>query len=216
MGWLLKSFKEAEPLIEEGDVLLFRGKGWISKLLRISGEGLHTHVGIASWHNGHSSHRGILECVEFREWKGGRAVNLKYQVETNNCTIDVYRPIPYFSTVYYDDANKRVSSYRKEFDGKLVTNTMRKMTGLPYGWTRIWWIAKHKMIGLRLFVDYNSLVDDQLEDLIYPVCSTAVAYSFSKHGFDLVKNRSDQWTEPAHIATSARLNYLFTLCDNNE
>lgn len=215
MDLLLKDFKTAKPLIKEGDVLLFRGQSLTSKFLRIAGEGLHTHVGVASWHNGDSPETGILECVEFKEWKGGRAVNLKYQVEQNNCTIDVYRPIPFFTTLYYDDTLSIVQTDRKPFDGKLVTNTMRKMTGLPYGWTRIWWIAKHKMLGLRLFVDYENLVNDTLQDVVYPVCSTAVSYAFSKHDFDLVKNRSDEWTEPAHIATSARLNYLFTLCNQD-
>ena len=52
---------------------------------------------------------------------------------------------------------------------------------------------------------------DELEDMVYPVCSTSVSYSFNKSEFDLVKNRSDEWTEPGDIAKSSGINYLFTV-----
>ena len=212
LNLVYRPYDEVEQLIKEGDVLLFRGQSWISKLLKISGEGVHTHVAIASWHNGDSEFSPILECVEFKEGKGGRSVNLKRQIMENDCLIDVYRPIPSFTNVTYNRDAQTIDIEEKPYNGKLVTNTMRQMTGLPYGWRRIIWIAQHKMLGLRLFYSKENLVDDTLKEMIYPVCSTAIAYSFSKHGYDLIKNKSDEWTEPSHIATSARLNYLLTLC----
>ena len=217
-----RPYEDVEHLIKEGDVLLFRGQSWMSKLIKVSGEGVHTHVGVASWVNGGVNIPPILECVEFKEWVGGRAVVLEYQIEQNNCLIDVYRPVPHFTSVTYEHLPNTHSNVnvvevdRKEFNAKLVTRTMRQMTGLPYGWRRIRWLAQHKLLGLRLLYSKEDLVDDTLKDIVYPVCSTALAYSFSKHGFDLVKNKSDEWTEPAHIGSSARLNYLFTLCTKDK
>jgi len=73
------------------------------------------------------------------------------------------------------------------------------------------WIAKHKLAAFRIFSDVDSLIVDDLEDLIYPVCSTTVAYAFNKSDYDLMNNRSDEWTEPGDVARSSRLSYLFTL-----
>ena len=67
-------YSEALPLIQEADILLFRGKGIISWLIKRYGSGVHSHVGIAHWDNDN------LQCVEFREFKGGRSVSLKTQV----------------------------------------------------------------------------------------------------------------------------------------
>jgi hypothetical protein len=210
--------------INEGDVLLFRGTGKISKIVSAPSETTYSHVGIASWINGNANtEEGILECIEFREGSfiaglfnsnaagGGRAVNLSQSVQKYKNQIDVYRPTSQFQKIVFHNETQTVITYVKEFDGKKVTHTMRKMTGLPYGWKRILWMAKHKMVILRLFVDKQSLMDDELGEVIYPVCSTAISHSFNSNGYDLVKNRSDEATEPGDIAKSTRLNYLFTL-----
>ena len=200
----LIEYDKAKALINEGDVLLFRGSGFISKAIGRFGEGIHSHVAIASWHNQH------LECIEFREWKGGRVVSLKLQVDQNPNLIDVYRVLIPQPTLTFEEKNNVVVCGEKTLDMVSVTRCMRKMTGLPYGWKRICCIARHKIPILRGFYNVEqSTIDDS--PIIYPVCSTAVASCFSTNGFDLVKNRSDQWTEPADLARSSLLQYLFTL-----
>jgi len=210
----------ARPLIEEGDVLLFRNG---SKLLQRSGGGEYSHCAVSSWHNGSRSKDAILECVEFREGSffaslfnknaggGGRSTNLDRQVQMYDECIDVYRPVPFFSSYTYNAEVNEVQLSRVKFNPKLVTRTMRQMTGLPYGWRRIWWMAKQQLVGFRLFYSIQDLVDDKLKDVIYPVCSTALAYAFSKNGYDLIPNRSDEFTQPSEISRSSRLSYLFTL-----
>lgn len=200
----------AKPLIEEGDVLLFRGTGYASYFLSKAGKSPYTHVGIASWAYGDKT-VGILECVEFREWKGGRSINLQNAINDHPGRIDVYRPVTYSSEWIFDSAKNESTLIRKEVNLRGVTNTMRLMTGLPYGWKRIWWLSKHHMVGFRLGIDVEKLRCDILDDIVYPVCSTAIAYSFNSNGYDLIMNRADQWTEPADIAMSPRLSYLFTL-----
>ncbi len=205
-------FEEAKPLIDEADVLLYRGQGWMSYFIRKSGLSPYTHVSVASWINGRANtSKGILECVEFREGSGGRAVNLGQEVIKYPGQIDVYRITPHCTEWEFKRTEGKFKLHKDKFNPKAITDTMRMMTGLPYGWKRIWWLAKHKMIGFRLFTDVESLRCDEVGDVVYPVCSTTISYSFNKYGSDLIKNMSDEWTEPADIARSARLSYLFTL-----
>lgn len=211
MNKIILPWFEAKPIINEGDVLLFRGQGWMSKVIGSQTQTPYSHVAVASWVNGDSNTLdGQLECVEFREWKGGRSINLYQAVLDNLNSIDVYRPVPYFSKLEFNPETKQTEIVRKEFNGKKVTRVMREMTGLPYGWKRIWWMTKHKMVFIRLLPKEN-LADDKLKDIIYPVCSTSLAYAFSRNDFDLLCNRSDESMEPGHIAYSPRINYLFTI-----
>lgn len=217
-------YEEIKTKIDEGDILLFRGKGLIAKLIGSSTKTPYSHIGVASWTNGNvHTQEGILECIEFREGSllagifglsgggGGRSVNLCQQVKKYSGCIDVYRPNPIFFNYTVDKENKSFILTKKDFDGKKVTATMRRMTGLPYGWRRIWWMFKHQLLMYKFFGNRDSLINDQLQDIIYPVCSTAVAYSFNSNGYDLVNNRSDQWTEPGDIALSTNIHYLGTL-----
>jgi len=199
---ILKNFNEAKKLIQEGDVLLFRGRSFFSHLIKTGSQGYHSHVGLASWvKNGES----ILECIEFVETKGGRAVNLQTQL---NVPIDIYRAVPEFQTLALE--NGKVIFTDHKFNGRAITDCMRKHTGLPYGWWRILWLLQFHIIGFRLFANGSSFNDD-LENLIYPVCSTAVSHCFHKNYVDLTHNRSNARMEPADVARSPLLNYLFTI-----
>lgn len=211
MKYVILPWEESKILIREGDVLLFRGTSWISKLISSQGETPYSHVGLASWVNGESGTlEGQLECVEFREFKGSRAVNLYNVLREYPNSIDVYRPIEYFSKWVFNPETHETHLIRSEFNGKKVTKIMRKLSGLPYSYRRIWWMIKKRLVFFRL-LNKNYLADDTLKDVIYPVCSTAVSYAFSYHDYDLLNNRSDEAMEPSDIARSSRLSYLFTI-----
>lgn len=199
-------FDRARQILKEGDVLLFSGTGWISKLIQRAGEGKYSHAGVAS--SVGSNGDKIWECVEFREWKGGRSVNLSQYIKQSK-KIDVYRPVSSRNVIKI--IGGKITEFSISFNGKMVTNTMRRMTGLPYGWKRIAWIARHKLPFLRMFYNVDTLVDDNTDTLIYPVCSTAIAYSFSSANYDLIHHRSDNAMEPSDIARSPLLFYLFTI-----
>ncbi len=79
---LLVPYREAMSQIQEADVLLFRGEGLISWLIKRYGSGVHSHAAMAHWDD------DDLQCVEFREFKGGRAVSMKSQVATHPNNID--------------------------------------------------------------------------------------------------------------------------------
>lgn len=202
-------FEDAKELLREADVLLFRSRSLGAFFIRRASEGEYSHVAVASAHGDNGG--TIWEAVEFKEWKGGRTVNLKEYIKSYKGEIDVYRASIEKIVITYDKNNRMTGINRVPLNSKLITNTMRRMTGLPYGWKRVLWLAQHKLPFLRFFYSMESVVDDNTKDLIYPVCSTAVAYSFSKAGYDLVHHRADISTEPSDIARSPLLNYLFTL-----
>jgi len=199
-------FEKARNLLKEGDVLLFSGNSIVSKLIQRAGEGKYSHVGVAS--SVGSNGDKIWECVEFREWKGGRSVNLERYIEQEK-SIDVYRPVS--SRKIIVPVSGIPVEFDVKFDGKKVTNMMRRMTGLPYGWKRIAWIASYKLPILRLFYNIDTVTDDTDHKIVYPVCSTAVAHSFSKVKYDLTHHRSDNSMEPSDIARSPLLFYIFTI-----
>ena len=209
MKYQYLNFHIAKEYIQEGDVLLFRGKGFVPYLIKVASQGPYTHVGLASWVFNRNGNAEYLECVEFREWKGGRAVNLEKQVKFYNKQIDVYRATNPFYENYFLDGEIHTVEHR--FWGRSVTNCLREVTGIPYGWKRIWWLGKHHFLGTRLWLPKESDEDNLEEELIYPVCSTIIAHCYHKHFTDLTHNRSNSRMEPSDIARSPLLNYLFTL-----
>ena len=207
-------FQKAKRLLREGDVLLFKGDGVFSFFIKRVSEGKYSHVAVVSGHG--SNGDTIWECVEFREWKGGRTVNLEQYVNNaEGSTIDVYRASD-IKTIHYVGHDQTIGQADIELDTKIVTNLMRRMTGLPYGWKRILYIALLKIPFLRFMYSIDQVVDDDTKEMVYPVCSTAVAHAFSRANFDLVHHRSDKATQPSDIARSPLLSYLFTLVPDSD
>lgn len=207
----LIKYNEATNYIQDGDVLLFRGTSLISMLIQAVGEGYYSHAALATWSRNEQGERERLECIEFREWIGSRVISLENYVNSNPGIIDVFRPVPKVYVYSYNCKMRDLEVQLKTFNSKSIISEFRSLTGLPYGWGRIWWLAKYHMIGLRLFIDNNSLDDSPAPKEIYPVCSTIISHLFSKHYVDLIKFRSDSRTEPNDLARSPLLNYLFTL-----
>ena len=187
-------YSEALPLIQEADILLFRGKGIISWLIKRYGSGVHSHVGIAHWDNGN------LQCVEFREFKGGRSVSLKTQVDNNPFGIDVFRAAKRID--YEHDSHILSDSVKSN-----ITTTMLKFTGLPYGWKNIWKLAKHYVPFFRL--EPQNIKDNNATKIF--VCSTAAAYAYRTSYVDPIPYLADSAVTPSDLARSSLFEYQFTL-----
>jgi hypothetical protein len=196
--------------IQEGDVLLFRGKGHVSSWIKWAGQGEYSHVAMASWRG--KPKDSLLECVEFKEWRGGRVVNLSTQVKEFDGMIDVFRVSPKVITYQSrkDGKGLLIVPVNHRYDGLAATHVMRELTGLPYGWKRIWKLIKHFIPGLRLFIGH-SFEDKSENGKLYPVCSTAVVAAIRRVYVDLVPNFSDFEVMPSHLARCRDLHYLFTL-----
>ena len=205
-------YNDALGHIKEGDVLLFRKpKSWVSGLIRAYGDSLYSHVGLASWVYSRMGMPETLECLEFKEWIGSRAVNLRNYVKQFNGHIDVFAPAPYFMKSVWDCETQSRKQEKIFFRGKLLTNELRGLTGLPYGWSRIWTMAVRGFFSYRLLFANPADYDDKLEDEPYPVCSSIISWCFSKHFVDLVPQFDDRLVSPGRVASSSLLTYQFTL-----
>ncbi len=187
-------YSEAMPLIQEADILLFRGKGIMSWLIKRYGSGVHSHVGIAHWDNEN------LQCVEFREFKGGRSVSLKTQVDNSPFGIDVFRAA---KRVDYENDSYILDDLTKS----KVTTIMLKLTGLPYGWRNIWKLVKHYLPFCRLA--QQNIKDNNATKIF--VCSTAAAYAYRTAYIDPVPYLADSAVTPSDLARSSLFEYQFTL-----
>jgi len=196
-------YGRAKELIQEGDILLFRGSGIIGFLIKRYTAGLHSHVALAH------KDGNILECVEFREFMGGRSVSLKSQVDNAPLSIDVFRPVKSISYEEMDkDGNLKLieKNYTKEIASAMTEDIIR-WTGQPYGWKNIWKMLLRFIPGARLF--QQNFNDDEVAKA--KVCSTAVTVALRRNYMDPVPYLADDRVSPADLARSPLLQYLFTI-----
>jgi len=210
MSQIIIPWLEAKEHIREADVLLFRPKPFpsVGRILTAYTGGIHSHVALA--------HRDgdKLYCVEQKEFKGGRSVNLGKQVAKHKSRIDVYRTDSciHIPEVEYSPSKSHASIewVEKHFDEEAahkVVEIALDMTGDPYGWRNIWEMGKLFIPGFRLLRSEKP----DINGLRAYVCSTVITYSFRKVYADPCPNLSDTRTTPADIAQSALFHYLFTI-----
>ena len=120
-------FGEAQDILKEGDILLFRGSGLISNLIKRYTGGVHSHVAIAH------KDGNVWMCAEFREFKGGRTVSLQSQVGQCDSCIDVFRPVSSVSYVVLNDKKIEIieKMYTKEV-AQAVSEDIIRWTGQPH------------------------------------------------------------------------------------
>jgi hypothetical protein len=202
------AYSKAKEVIKEGDILLFRGSGIIGFFIKRYTGGVHSHVGVVH------KDGDILECVEFREFKGGRVVSLKGQVDAHPLKIDVFRPV---STISYDimDTEGNIETLEKKYTkdvAKSMTEDIIRWTGQSYGWKNIWKMFSRFVPIVRLFK--QNIDDDEVAHA--KVCSTAVTISLRRNYMDPVPYLADERVSPADLARSPLIQYLFTIGDEDE
>ena len=151
MNDIIIPYDEALKYLDEADVLLFKAKPFPSvgsAITKYTG-GIHSHVGLLHW-DGSEPY-----CVEQREFKGGRSVHLKGQVEQHVNRIDVYRVSRHIYKPNVRRNGKFDVSWLKSTFGRAraseITKIALEMTGNKYGWRNIWEIFKCYAPGFRLF-----------------------------------------------------------------
>lgn len=196
-------YDQAKELIQEGDILLFRGSGAIGFLIKRYTGGVHSHVALAH------KDGDVLECVEFREFMGGRSVSLKSQVDSSPLNIDVFRPVKSISYEEMDaEGNtKLIEKNYTEETALAMTEDIIRWTGQPYGWSNIWKMFLRFIPGARLF--QQNINDDDVAKA--KVCSTAVTVALRRNFMDPVPYLADDRVSPADLARSPILQYLFTI-----
>ena len=105
-------YSQALNFLKDGDILLFKGKGFISWMIKTYSYGEYSHVGLLDMSN------DIPMCCEMREFKGGRCVSLTSQIEKIGKKIhqiDVFRPA---SVIKHDIISKE--------DGQFIAQKVEK------------------------------------------------------------------------------------------
>jgi len=113
------AYEDAIKLIEHGDVLLFQGSGTISWLIKTYNYGEYSHAAIID------NSDSIPMCCEMKEFKGGRCVSLKSQVDkvgTEIKKIDVFRPLYKIS---YEAVEYNNGEYETVKKTKTMTNGVK-------------------------------------------------------------------------------------------
>lgn len=173
-----------------GDLLLFRGTGIFSRMIRAAGRSQYSHAARAIWWD------DLLFCCEVRELQGGRAVTLESQVKKYPGAIDVFEVNP----------DRRWA----EYDRCGATRTMRRLAGCDYGYFGVFKAALRHLPVWRFLIrpDMN---DNRVTDQP-PFCSQACAMADRIGGrVDPVPHLADRVTEPADLARSPFYRYRFTL-----
>jgi hypothetical protein len=181
---------EVAGQIKDGDLLLFRGRGAIARLIAVAGRSDYTHAGRAVWWG------NDLFCCEVRELKGGRAVTLESQVAKHPGLIDVFEVNP--------------SLRWREFDRRGAVRYIRRLAGCDYGYRGVWLAALRHLPVWRLWMRADG--DDRRVAEQPPFCSQACAMADRiGGGVDPVPHLADRLTEPADLARSPFYRYRFTL-----
>jgi len=176
--------------IRDGDLLLFRGRGLISRLIGIAGRSEYTHAARAIWWG------DLLFCCEVRELRGGRAVTLESQVTRHAGRIDVFETNP--------------GRRWREYDRRGAVRYMRRLAGCDYGYFGVLRAAIRHLPLWRCLVRPD--MNDQQITSQPPFCSQACVMADRIGGqVDPVPHLADQLTEPADLARSPFYRYRFTL-----
>ncbi len=185
-----RTLSECCEEIQDGDLLLFRGRGLVSRAIAAAGRTHYTHAARTAWWG------NDLFCCEVREFYGGRAVTLESQVRRKPGSIDVFEANP----------DGLWSNYSR--DG--ATRYMRRLAGCDYGYLGVLRAAVLHLPVWR-FLWSPDTSDDRVTDQP-PFCSQAcVMADRLGGGVDPVPHLADRLTEPGDLARSPFFRYRFTL-----
>jgi hypothetical protein len=179
-------YHEARREIHDADLLLFRRRSRLTRLIAVAGRSEYVHAAMAGWW------KDRLMCVEMTTG-GGRAQLLSNIVEQWPGTIDVYQ----------------ANAIGRRFSRQRALRAMIGITGKRYGWLNLFRAALLHMPAFRFLVSPDTNDLEQLKGP--PFCSQAVAMADREAGVDPVPNLADRLTEPGDLSRSPFYVYRFTL-----
>ena len=175
--------------IRPADLLLFRGHGLVSKLIKWAGRTEHSHAAKVDRFDSQ------LFVAEVREFIGGRLVTLASQVEKHPGCIDVFQA---------NCAN--LTSFEREESARY----MRQYAGCDYGYLSVLKASLLHLPLIRCLVTPDT--NDAAASTYPPFCSEACSRADrAGGGYDPVHNLADHITEPGDLARSPFYQYMFTL-----
>jgi hypothetical protein len=167
--------------VEDGDVILFRGTVFLSRVIERASQGTYSHCGIAAnW-----GERKMLLQAELLD--GVQAVPMSVAVGTYSGRTDWYKIAP---------------AWRGKLDLAALLAEARADLGLTYATSDLLRVAAHTLFGAGLPADCDN------PHALF--CSQYVARCFRKAGVALC-NDSDVGTSPSEVAASPVLQLQGTI-----
>lgn len=170
------SYDEARPHIRDGDVLCFRGRTGISKLIMKLSHGQFSHGALAFWWGDR------LMVLQAEYGPGVQAVPVSRAVGKYNGNVE------WFALRDEDRSEERMAKLR---------HVAQKRLGDRYSVVELFLVGLHYAIGTALPKERRTPHEF--------VCSQYVAYCYAKVGLDLAPTRPDIGTTPEDLTRSPHL-----------
>jgi hypothetical protein len=170
---MILSYAAERQHIQNGDVLLYRGQGPVSSIIRWATGSTYSHAGLAVWWN---ERLMVMEAMR----RGVRVTTLSFNLNHYNGSVEWYTshsPIP---------ADQRLD---------LIRYAQLEL-GKRYAF---WSVFK---LGLLVLFGGHIDPQDELARNDTLFCSLYVANCYNAIGIDLKKNHNDRFMTPGDIAES--------------
>lgn len=175
-------YDDARAGIRSGDVLMYRGRSFASRVIRFATGSPYSHAGIAAWWHDRLM---VLEAVG----KGVVVTPLSANVSGYHGNVEWFTAVPELDTA----TRERMLRFAQEELGK------------EYGqWNAI-------VLGLKLLFKRGVEARDRLRRARRLFCSHYVAQIYNVAGFDLQQGVSDRFMSPGDIARSPLLRRVAVL-----
>jgi len=185
------TYREARGRVQDGDVLLFRARGPVSRVIGWATRSRYSHVALAVWI------RQRLMVAESRELRGCRIIPMSAALQ--DARVDRYEPPPWAT----------------DFDREMVVDAALARLGQPYGYLHLVRIALSKLptvllrrlpvVGRWIPAGRQWSEDDREPGGPSMICSEYVSSCYRAGGLDLVPRLADRDTTPGDLARSAAL-----------
>ena len=176
------SYQKCRAQMRDMDVLLFKGNGWVSNIIKWKTKSAYSHAGLVAWWGDRLM---VLEAVG----NGVRATPISYNLTKYKGGIDYFRCSEYLSgpirAGMLSFAQKQLG---KEYDHKRLIGFFIKL-----------------MLNKPLQQSESIKVPSTF------FCSEYVAEIYEQAGCDLVLERSSQYTSPDKLAGSKKMEFVGTL-----
>ncbi len=178
----LALYEEYRGQMQNGDILLFKGKGWLSEVIKWKTGSAYSHAGLVAWWDDRLM---VLEAVG----AGVRATPISYNLKKYKGGIDYFRCT--------EDITDVLRSGMLSF--------AQKQLGKEYDLGRLFGFFIKLMRNQPLQETETATVPSTF------FCSEYVAEVYEQAGYDLVPSRSSQYTSPDKLADSKLVEFVGTL-----
>jgi hypothetical protein len=176
MGNQILRYEEVRLKIKNGDVIMYKGKNILPKLIHWLTKSSYSHAGITVWWN---ERLMVMEAV----MKGVRVVPLSRNIYQHKGNVEWFSCKKEIS----DEDRLRMIIFAQEELGKSYAR-----------WKTV-------LFGLKILLKRDLSIKDELRMENKLFCSQYVAQIYNFIGLDLKKNREDRFMSPGDIAGSPLL-----------